>query len=253
MRLQEFDDAWKALEAAFLTKQNRYETLSNMGVTAKKQSNFPKAADLIAEALKLKPEGHMGLGDWYLKALRWRAEHENDTEQNPPTKNFLGKSYASTFPNAGYGSDHRRQPIPPTLQEPYVQLIRNDQSFADGFMTGGDALTFRGDLNLSFYAHTRAMMLGHQNPVEVERRLQAFTKYNETFGNTSKKDFRNQKNQDNAVKFAQEQINDGVAWLQQFNQAETDLLQGKSDEREVDFIQVEDELSRRGVKRVLPV
>ena len=253
VRLGEFDEAWKALDAAIRIKPDHYETLSNIGVTAKKQGDFQKGAEYIAKALELKPEGHMGLGDWYLKALRWRAEYEDATLSNPPTENFLGKLYATTFNENDYGTDTHRRGKEPALEERYEQLIRNDQSFADGFVTVGDALTFRGDLNLSFFAYTRAMMLGHQNPVVVARRRRAFLKHKKTFFPGEKNNLRGDDFGKTEIAAAEKKINGGLAWLDHFKNAEADLLKGKADEREVDFKHVEAELSKRGIHRVQPV
>ncbi|MDP4780092.1 MAG: hypothetical protein NWS16_07635 [Akkermansiaceae bacterium] len=249
VRLKEFKPAWKALEAARLIKPDHYETLSNMGVTAKKQGDFQKGAEYIAKALELKPEGHMGLGDWYLKALRWRAKNEHSTKENPPAKNFLGVAYPESFSDSDYGSDHDKPAKAPTLEDRYEQLIRNDQSFADGFVTVGDALTFRGDLNLSFFAYTRALMLDHQNPGEVSRRRLTYLKYFETFL-SNERNLRGDTHQKAAIKNAEEKINGGLAWLEQFKAVETDLLNENADERLVKFEDVETEMERRGIHRI---
>ncbi|MCF6335425.1 MAG: tetratricopeptide repeat protein, partial [Spirochaetales bacterium] len=54
----------------------RYETASNMGVMYKKREEFELAAQFIEKALKIKPGGHMGLGDYYLKMIRWKKIHK---------------------------------------------------------------------------------------------------------------------------------------------------------------------------------
>lgn len=252
VRLEEFEQAWKALEAAQKINPNHYETLSNMGVTAKKQGDFTKAADFISKALLLKPEGHMGLGDWYLKALRWRADFEHATEENPPAKNFLGAAYTESFQDSNYGADHDRPAKAPTLEDRYEQLIRNDQTFADGFVTVGDALTFRRDLNLSFYAYTRAMMLSHQNHVEVRRRRRTYLKHDEVFSRNPAIRSRGVKYWEASIALAERQINGGLAWLGKFKAVEAELLKNKTDERQVKFGNVEKEMIKRGIQRVLP-
>lgn len=249
VRLKEFDEAWKALESAKQLKPDHYETLSNMGVTAKKQGDFEKGAEFIAKALELKPEGHMGLGDWYLKALRWRAKFESASGQSPPSENFLGKTYATAFSEKFYGmEDMPREAQAPN--ERYEQLIRNDQSFADGFMAVGDALTSRGDLNLSFFAYLRAEMHGHQNPDEVKRRIAAYLKHHETYLRTAGTNLRGASYQKTVVASGEKKIKDGLAWLEQFKSVEAELLKGKTDERQVNFDHVEGALLQRGIRRV---
>ena len=49
VRLKEFEQAWKALNQAHKISPDHYETLSNMGVTAKKQGDFEKGAGFIQE------------------------------------------------------------------------------------------------------------------------------------------------------------------------------------------------------------
>ena len=88
IRLSRFDEAAALLKAQLAKEPGRYITLSNLGVLHKKQGDYARAADYIHQALAIKPEGHMGLGDWYEKALAWRAQRE--TETSPPLENFSG-------------------------------------------------------------------------------------------------------------------------------------------------------------------
>ena len=52
----------------------RYETASNFGVLYKKMERFDLAETYIEKALEIKPGGHMGLGDYYLKMIRYRKQ-----------------------------------------------------------------------------------------------------------------------------------------------------------------------------------
>ena len=250
VRLKEFEQAWKALNQAHKISPDHYETLSNMGVTAKKQGDFEKGAGFISRALAIKPEGHMGLGDWYLKALHWRAKFEDATEANPPLDNFLGDSYGGNFREKNYGGDDRAKA--PPLNQRYEQLIRNDQSFADGFVLVGDALTLVGDLHLSFVAYTRAMMLNHQHPVEVRRRRRTFLKYQEMITRKSGMRVRGVSYWKAEIAKMEKKIQGGLNWLDQFKKVEGELVKGKSDERSVEISTVETELKRRKILRVTP-
>jgi len=251
VRLKEFDEAWKALNAARKIAPEHYETLSNMGVTAKKQGDFEKGADFISRALKIMPEGHMGLGDWYHKALVWRAEFEKATEADPPENNFLGENYVENFDDKNYG-EGKKSANPPQLDKRYEQLIRNDQTFADGFVLVGDALTRTGDLHLSFVAYTWAMMLQHQHPVEVRRRRRTFLKYQEMITRKSGMRVRGVSYWKAGIAKMEKKIERGLNWLDQFKEVEGEMLKGNSDERLVDIVKVETELAKRKILRVKP-
>ena len=183
VRLKEYIKGMALLEAQIKKTPDHYETLSNIGVTAKKSGDFKKGAEFIEKALTIKAEGHMGLGDWYLKALRWRNKHERAFENRPPKFNFLNIPYLGVFQENYYGMDKesfpRGYPIKKEHRDRFLKMVGNDQSFADGFAALGDYLTFSGELNLAFLAFTRAMVLNHQNPVEIRRRRRTYLKHAE--------------------------------------------------------------------------
>ena len=144
IRLGRFDVAAALLKAQLAKEPARYTTLSNLGVLHKKQGDYARAADYIHQALAIKPEGHMGLGDWYEKALAWRAQRE--TEPSPPVENFLGDNYEKQKPSIG-----RSWTLTGEREEQFDKLqnlLRNDQGFADGFLVMGDFLVTSGDLHL---------------------------------------------------------------------------------------------------------
>lgn len=249
VRLGEFNKAEKFLAEALTINPKSYKTLSNIGVSAKKQGDFTKAADFISKALKIKPAGHMGLGDWYLKALLWRSKHEKINEQTPIAHNFLYKSYKESFNDSDYGSgetDSREK----SKSRP-AQMVKNDQSFADGFLVLGDYLTEKGDLSLAFLAHTRAMMLGHQNPDEIRRRRRAYLTYHQTFPGIprSKITVRN-KPWAKGIANAENMINKGANWLTLFKEKEAQLLNGKKSEKLVTYTEVLQALEKDGIKKV---
>ena len=245
VRLGEFKEAWKNLDAAHGMDPEHYETLSNMGVTAKKEGDFHKGANFIAQALAIKPEGHMGLGDWYLKSLQWRSIYEDAGLGDPPLKNFLGSDYDKSFSEGAFGIEGGRSQMKP--HDRYPKLVRNDQGFADGFLVYGDYLAGRGDLHLAFLAYTRASLLGHQNPEEVKRRQDAYLRYMNI-------DKANRRSVGRAgaisVARAENAIKVGEKWLEQFKKVESELLLGEKDERRVSFLKVLSAMGRRGIKRV---
>ncbi|MFT6864005.1 MAG: hypothetical protein ACJAVK_002567 [Akkermansiaceae bacterium] len=120
----------------------------------------------------------MGLGDWYLRALPWRTKFEKANEKNPPKFNLLDLPYLADSSGKHHGSVlrfHTKEHDETCAK--HHKMVRNDQGFADGFTALGDHLSHRGHLNLGFLADTRAMNLGHQNPVEIRRRRRTFLEH----------------------------------------------------------------------------
>ena len=194
----------------------------------------------------------MGLGDWYLKALLWRQKHEQANPQEPVAVNFLGQLYSESFPTKHYGMDDAgagknmgkfRQ----------AMMIKNDQNFADGFLFFGDYLKGKGALHLAFLAHTRAMMLGHQNPDEIRRRRRAYLQYHGTFpGKRSKPIKASMRNKPWAkgIAKAESMINKGAEWLAAYKATEAELLKGEINEKEVTIKMVEARLAQKKIQRV---
>ena len=173
MRVGQYMKAEHLLKENLAEQPGDYFTISNLGVLAKKRGNFGEAAGWIEKALEIRPEGHLGIGDWYLKMLIYRemAHHSGDRE---PPANFLGQSYATSFHPPRMDVVELPPAFRPGLdlaeRERLVLLLQNDQSFADGFVLLGDMLANTGDLNLAFLAFTRAIELNHSNDSEIRRR-----------------------------------------------------------------------------------
>lgn len=254
VRLDQFEKGMTLLEAQLKKTPNHYETLSNIGVTAKKSGDFQKGADFIARALKIKPSGHMGLGDWYLKALNWRAKYENASETRPPNFNFLNTPYLGVFREQSYGISGpnfpQGYPIKKEHFDRFLKMVRNDQSFADGFAALGDQLTFKGDLNLGFLGYTRAMVLNHQNPVEIRRRRRTYLKHAESHITDKDRRHRGTTFWKHEIAKAEKMISNGLAWLGKYKAVEAELVKKQGDERKVEIKHVEAELKRRKIERV---
>ncbi|MCF6311286.1 MAG: tetratricopeptide repeat protein [Verrucomicrobiales bacterium] len=141
---------WKFAQAEFEGNEklhpSRYETSSNLGVMFKKKGDYAQAEKYIAQALGIKPGGHMGLGDYYLKMIQWLAGTQS---QDIIEKNFLGIRY-----NAGPEATAK------VANEEYVvTLIKNDYQFPDAYVVLGDILFTRGDYQLALRAYHRAQSL----------------------------------------------------------------------------------------------
>lgn len=236
IRLKEFDKAEKLLLKQLESTPKNYYTNSNLGVMYKKMGNYTKAVQYIDAALKIKPEGHMGLGDWYLKMLKYKAA-QKDLE-----KNFLGEKYTEHYGrNNDYTSDDRIK------RHKYELLIKNDQSFADGFMSLGDLLASKGDLNLALRAYIRAEKLQHANKEMLDKKIESIVAH------ISKDNYRNEAQLKLKIDKYKESINAEFAaaekWVEEFKKAETELLKNKEN---VSYKDVYAALKSKGVKSFYP-
>lgn len=255
IRVGSFDPAYELLQRNLKESPRDYFTLSNLGVLEKKRGNFAEAADWVEQALAIKPEGHMGLGDWYLKMLRYRAKLAADPK-SIPTINFLGKELAKAFRPRLESERVSPEMRASALRENKTyqklsNLLRNDQTFADGFLAMGDFLSQFGDLHLAFLAYSRAIELDHRNSNEIRRRRRALLNHRE---NHQDKRFRGNSRRlawwDAEVKKANRTIAKSAAWLRKFQAAEARLVASKGDA--VEFAIVEAALVKAGTTKSRP-
>ncbi len=140
----------------------KYETASNFGVLYKKWKKFDLAEKQIDSALKIKPGGHMGLGDYYLKMIQWMKENGAPTDPNSaPTQNFLGVAYA----------DSPAKTAAVANKEYVITLIKNDMSFADAYMVLGDILFVEKDMQMAIRAYARANQLVERSENDAYRSI----------------------------------------------------------------------------------
>lgn len=236
IRLKEFDKAEKLLLKQLESTPKNYYTNSNLGVMYKKMGDYTKAVQYIDVALKIKPEGHMGLGDWYLKMLKYKAA------QKEPGKNFLGEKYTEHFShNNKYSREDRIK------RHKYELLIKNDQSFADGFMSLGDLLASKGDLNLALRAYVRAEKLQHPNKEILDKKIKSIVSH------ISKNHTRDEAQLRLKVDKYKESILAEFAsaekWVEEFKKAEVELLENKEN---VNYKEVYAALKSKGIKSFYP-
>lgn len=233
IRTGNYESGEKILKEDLAKNRKNYEMLSNLGVLEKKRGNFAKAADLIEDALEIKPEGHMGLGDWYVRMLRYRAQLDADP-QLVPAENFLGVAYKSSFKPKPRGDRDLLYKEDSTYTK-LANLLRNDQTFADGFVAMGDILAISGDFNLAYIAYVRAGELGHSNMAELQRRKVGIVNKWKT-----QKDSLTHTDVRAAIKAATD-------WLEEFQAAESELGKVKMDR--VEFAEVEALLKKNEIVR----
>ncbi|MEO1174210.1 MAG: hypothetical protein AAFX94_19495 [Myxococcota bacterium] len=176
LQLGDFENAERLLLA---TGATNYQALSNLGVLTKKLGRYADSTEYLAKALAIRPEGHLGLGDYYLKRVRYSASL---SDQRRPRRNFLGHPYRLRKRAADSPRLRKQLEIDsyvhgdPTLKkrelEKLKSLIKADRHFADAYFVLGDELVARGQLNLALLAFARAMSLGHPRPDQIEARAE---------------------------------------------------------------------------------
>jgi len=181
VRLGEFDRAKVVFHSLHQNHPDSYEVNSNLGVMYKKMGDFEKAYHFIKRALEIKPEGHMGLGDWYLKRIKYELRKE-DSE----TLNFLGMKYLEDEDihhlDKNFIFDDSMKMIRGGLMEiPSDEvtmmlervklLIHNDYKFADAYVVLGDLLMRGGDKHMAVRSFMRAKQLGHKQVEIIDDRI----------------------------------------------------------------------------------
>jgi len=235
LKLGRHPESLAAFDKLLQAAPERYETLSNLGVLHKKMGRYAEAAGYISRALKIKPAGHMGLGDWYLRMLRWLDKTARS--KTPPEANFLGYPYDRPLGNEDRPLDYARA------------LIRNDRGFADGYLLLGDCLRQQRQKNLALWAYVRALDLGHPNPGILEARIDRILSYWRKSITSTSSWTKYVENRADTVAGIKAGLAQAGQWLAKFEACEAELLASAGT---VDFDQVEAALKQRGVKRHEP-
>lgn len=168
IRLEAMDKAESLLHEMYREFPNTYTVNSNLGVFYKKNGDFEKSYEFMKRALQIKPEGHMKLGDWYLKRIDYDRKNTAILFKD---RNFLGEKYEDT--KLGYAMEKKWTPERKKRALMLKRLILNDSHFADGYLVLGDLFWEAGDLHIAFRAYARAKKLNHRNMEAVHERLDA--------------------------------------------------------------------------------
>lgn len=168
IQLGRFDEAETRLRS--LESDGAYETLSNLGVLLKKTGRFEESAAFLQKALKLNPQGHLGLGDFYLMRVRFS---ELATERSPE-KNFLNRPYEFAVDRemkALAVHDWAGEPLGNSEFKRLASLLKADAGFADAYLVLGDELVHRGQLNLALWSFVKAKALSHPRQDMLDARI----------------------------------------------------------------------------------
>ncbi len=239
LKLSRYDESLAVFRKLESEDPKRYETLSNLGVLFKKMGRFQEAADYTAKALEIKPEGHLGMRDFYVKMLRWRAELAAAPEA-VPAADFLGRAYSESSRGSGKVTDEELEHL--------LSLIRSDKTFVDAYFVLGDHLHHRGHLNLAFWSWARALQLGHPAKSLLYSRLNATYAHWELesrhrHGQLAHKDA------SEAILAVTKELENAAAWQKTFEAVEGEMVVANPN---VQFEDVSAELVKRGVARVKP-
>jgi tetratricopeptide (TPR) repeat protein len=244
MKLKRYGEAEAELLRIDNEHPDRYKTHANLGVLYKKTHKYAKAADHTRRALEIKPEGHLGLGDYYLRMLDWRAKV---AAKDPSVKdlNFLGIAYAE-------GSAATAK-SPLVKKEHLVTLIKADRHFAETYLILGDLLFEEGNLQNAARAYARCMANSQNSFLEEPLRENA----NERLGLVAR-EWAREAGQRKGYVFDphyQQQIAKEFAaageWLANFQTVEADLLAGGT--KKVDFASVQAEMKDRNLEYLVPI
>ena len=212
---------YKEAEQEFLKNEvlhpGRYKTASNLGVLYKKMKRYKDAAEQIGNALKIKPEGHMGLGDYYLRMIQWLDHNERGNTESIVAKNFLGVRY----------SQGQKATAKVANKEHVITLIKNDMSFADAYVVLGDILFVEADYQLAMRAYHRAATLGDEFSTVQQVAATRVNEVIDKWKKMAKPGFVTEEHHD-AIDSLDNELASAHQWLKKYQAIEIDLIgQGK--------------------------
>lgn len=264
IRTNKYPQAEELLNTLLQKHPKKYTYNSNMAVLKKKQSQFAEALPYIRTALAVKPEGHMGIGDWYKKMLKWRAQ------EGVPQASFIGSSYELPLGKDGAPGSYNKRPNNRHMFRLYQQLnslsrrisikkrtlwkqryrtiltlLKNDQHFNDGFFIAGECALHLGDLNIAAYAYIKAIELQHPRSELIRERLKILSlpqpdaEYSD----------------EHLTKFIETRRTHfqlSEKWVTSFHQEEDRLLNKRKYARSL-FNRVQKNISQKGVVKYVPL
>ena len=203
----------------------------------KKKGDYAKSAEYLSAALEIKPEGHLGVGDLYVKEVEYLAALEEETL---PVKTFVGYRYGKSGPRELEFEEQIG------LESRVEKLIHADRHFADALLVLGDLKAQNRTLNMALWAFVRAEQLGHQNPEAVEGRISSvFRRWREVAGHRGSR----VEKQSEAIAAIRADLEKAEAWVESFETVEAKLI---AERGLVDFDAVTAEMKKRGIEKVRP-
>ncbi len=242
LKLQRYAEAESLLLGIEEDTPGQYKTHANLGVLYKKMGKFENAIHHTELALEIQPEGHLGLGDYYLRMLKWKLENPFP---EAATANFLGVNYED-----GSGATANS----PIANEEWLKtLIISDRHYHDTYWVLGDVLFEKGDFQNALRCYYRAQALLQYTPSDpgMPRSLKVGTKllsnrigsvhdvFEERVRMNEELVFdRNYNNQIEA------EIKAANRWLSSFQQTEAELVESAVTS---DFDEVKAKMEKKGI------
>ena len=165
----------------------------------------------------------MGLGDYYLRMIKWKEENKKTTTVSANYDNlaleinFLGIPYVN-----GYQAVQKSDLV---NKEYLLTLVKNDMSFADVYFVLGDVYFAEKDMQLAIRAYYRAISLGHPRRDIAKKRINEVIAYWEK-NNTATHVVME-------IRYIRQQINEEIfaaeEWLVQFQAIEKQQIDGDGD------------------------
>lgn len=232
LKLGRFQEAEEELLRIEKEAPDRYKTHANLGVLYKKAQEYEKAAHHTKKALEIQPEGHLGLGDYYLRMLEWRARRA-DGDPTVEGLNFLG------LPCDDGPEKIAANPL--VNREHLMTLIKADRHFADAYLLLGDVLYAKGDLQHAARAYRMSINLSENDPTTQDVTWRRVSLIEDQWRRTARThpDYVFDRYYEFQI---DREFEEAKAWLRLFKETEVNLLEtGKK----VDFAIVQNEMERR--------
>jgi len=255
VRIGDFDKAKEVFHTLHDKYPDSYEVNSNLGVMYKKLGDFEEAYRFIKRALEIKPEGHMGLGDWYLKRIEYELR-----EEGGEALNFLGMKYIEEEGSHEFdenfilkdsmkmirlGAFRISNEEVEMMLERVKLLIHNDYKFADAYIVLGDLLMRKGDKHMAVRSFMRAKQLGHAQVDIIDEKINEIHSHWEGV-NPGYRGFVYDKNEDQLWSDFKIELEQVCRWVEAFEKEENALV------AEGRFPSFDDTLQQMSMKKVQP-
>ncbi len=147
MHLGEFENSELLLKELIEEDSGYYKALSNRGLLELKQENYELAQGYFSRELGLNPEGFLGVEDWFSKKLEW--------ELRPSDSNYGVVDFMDGWDRFNLIS------LDEYMKRLFI-LVKDDQTFAEGFYLLGKALESNENCHLAKIAFVRAEMVSEK-------------------------------------------------------------------------------------------
>ena len=228
LKLARWEDAKFHFDLNEKYHPGKYKTHANLGVMHKKMGEYKRAAYHIKKSLEIKPEGHMGLGDYYLKMIKWKEEYDSENKLN-----FLGIAY-----------DNIEETAKAANREYVITLIKNDFRFVDVYIVLGDILFTEKEYQLAMRAYIRAEVLASRQELMTQYRIANSKFYMAASKEAEKKSFFQVSHINRGKAQIKSEIKQAQRWLKRFQSMEALMInEGQS----ITFEKVRSELQKGGI------